>query len=60
MAEHQTVENCCIWGQEGKVEGVVDRRRGTFMFFFLNISVWFESFTTIIYSCMADVILKRQ
>lgn len=28
--------------------------------FFLNISVWFESFTTITYSCMTCVILKGQ
>lgn len=61
MEEHQTVENCYIWRKEGKAGGVADRRRETFMFFFfLNISPWFESFTTITYSHVICVILKGQ
>lgn len=59
--EHPTVEDCYIWGKEGKAGGGADGRRETFMFFFfLNISVWFESFTTITYSCMICAILKGQ
>lgn len=60
MEEHQTVGNCYIWGKEGKAGGVANGRRETFMVFSLNIFVWFESFTTITYSCMICAILKRQ